>query len=59
LLESFVCPRCKRGLAIGDTDTVRCDSCRLVYPVVDGIPVLLIDEARPSAPGKEVGFKPR
>jgi uncharacterized protein YbaR (Trm112 family) len=27
-------------------------------PVVDGIPVLLIDEASPFAPGEEVGLKP-
>ena len=58
LLESFVCPRCRGGLAMA-ADAVRCDSCRLVYPVVGGVPVLLIDEARPSAPGKEVGLKPR
>jgi uncharacterized protein YbaR (Trm112 family) len=58
LLESFVCPRCK-GVLVIDADAVRCDACRLIYPVVDGIPVLLIEEARPSGTGEEVGLKPR
>ena len=57
LLAAFVCPKCKGVLAIG-ADAVRCDACRLVYPVVGGIPVLLIEEARPSPPGEELGLKP-
>jgi uncharacterized protein YbaR (Trm112 family) len=55
-LESFVCPRCKGGLAI-DAGAVRCEVCRLLYPIVDGIPVLVIDEARPLPAGEEVGLK--
>ena len=27
--------------------TLTCETCRLVYEVRDGIPILLIDEARP------------
>ena len=46
--EIFVCPRCKGGLAAA-ADVLRCAACRLAYPVVDGIPVLLIDEAMPMA----------
>jgi uncharacterized protein YbaR (Trm112 family) len=57
LLESFVCPRCKGVVAVHG-HAVRCDACRLVYPVVGGIPVLVIGEARPSAPGEKVGLKP-
>ena len=47
--EVFVCPRCKGRLAAA-ADVLRCAACRLAYPVVDGIPVLLIDEATPMAP---------
>ena len=46
--EVFVCPRCKGGL-VAAADVLRCAACRLAYPVVDGIPVLLIDEAMPLA----------
>ena len=56
-LEPFVCPRCKGDLSI-DAGTPRCEVCRLVYPIIDGIPVLLIDEARPLPAGETVGLKP-
>jgi len=46
--EVFVCPRCNGGL-VAAADVLRCAACRLAYPVVDGIPVLLIDEAMPMA----------
>ncbi|MEO8898353.1 MAG: Trm112 family protein [Candidatus Dormibacter sp.] len=48
--ELFVCPRCKGGLAAA-AHVLRCAACRLAYPVVDGIPDLLIDEAMPMASG--------
>lgn len=48
LLEILVCPRCKGELIlVEEPPTLRCERCRLVYPIEDGIPVLLIDEARP------------
>jgi uncharacterized protein YbaR (Trm112 family) len=45
LLEILVCPRCRSSLT--GTDELVCsdDSCGLVYPVRDGVPVLLIDGA--------------
>jgi uncharacterized protein YbaR (Trm112 family) len=46
--EVFVCPSCKGRLAAA-ADVLRCAACRLAYPVVDGIPVLLIGEAMPMA----------
>jgi uncharacterized protein YbaR (Trm112 family) len=48
--EVFVCPRCKGALAAA-AEALRCAACRLAYPVADGIPVLLIDEAMPMASG--------
>jgi uncharacterized protein YbaR (Trm112 family) len=47
LREILVCPNCHSALADGP-DELRCTSaeCGLVYRVEDGIPVLLIDEAR-------------
>ena len=55
-LAPFVCPRCKGDLSI-DVGTLWCEVCRLLYPIVDGIPVLLIDEARPLPTGEEVDLK--
>ncbi|HEX9164584.1 MAG TPA: Trm112 family protein [Gemmatimonadales bacterium] len=48
LLEILVCPRCKGDLEYRtDPESLVCHACRLVYAVEDGIPVMLIDEARP------------
>lgn len=48
LLEILACPRCKQPVEPDEDHTnLTCRSCRLVYPVRDGIPVMLIDEARP------------
>jgi uncharacterized protein len=33
-----------------DADVLTCTSCGRGYPVVDGIPVLLLDEATPPVP---------
>ena len=47
LLAIIVCPDCHGELAVDDAQTeLTCRSCGLVYPVRDGIPVLLVDEAR-------------
>ncbi|GAA0396004.1 hypothetical protein Acor_48680 [Acrocarpospora corrugata] len=49
LLDILACPSCKSPLrASADSDELACtaESCGLVYPVRDDIPVLLVDEAR-------------
>jgi uncharacterized protein YbaR (Trm112 family) len=45
LLEIIVCPDCRGALVVTGEELV-CGSCGLAYPVQDGIPVLLVDEAR-------------
>ena len=46
LLQILVCPKCKGELEYSTSPEVLvCHSCRLVYPVEDGIPIMLIDEA--------------
>lgn len=48
LLEILVCPRCKGELEHRlEPEALVCHACRLVYPVEDGIPIMLIDEAKP------------
>ena len=42
----LVCPRC-RGDLVDEPDALRCDACRLRYPIHNGIPVLLVDAAQP------------
>ena len=52
LLEILACPKCHSPLRKEpEGSELACTNaeCGLVYPVRDGIPVLLIDEARTSA----------
>ena len=44
LLEILACPACKTKVSL-DGDKLVCDSCRRRYPVKDGIPVMLVEEA--------------
>ena len=45
LLSIIICPSCHGDLSVTGNDLV-CAGCGLAYPVRDGIPVLLVDEAR-------------
>lgn len=48
LLEILACPQCKGPIRqVFEPEGLVCDNCRLRYPVVDDIPVMLIDEAQP------------
>ena len=55
LLEILVCPRCKGKLVYRkEADELICRPDRLAYPVKDGIPVMLEEEARKLPPEEEV-----
>ncbi len=46
LLDILACPDCKTPLAYDEAGgKLRCPRCRRAYPVRDGLPVLLKDEA--------------
>ncbi len=48
LLEILRCPKCKSEVKINDKQsslTCQNSECRLVYPIKDEIPVMLVDEA--------------
>lgn len=48
LLDILACPKCKGPIRLTPPgDSLACDACRLVYPIKDDIPVMLIDEATP------------
>ncbi len=47
LLQILVCPKCKGELEYREAQNeLVCGACRLRYEVRDGIPIMLIDEAR-------------
>jgi uncharacterized protein YbaR (Trm112 family) len=46
LLEILVCPQCKGEIELTEKqDGLICHACKLLYPIQDDIPVMLIDEA--------------
>ena len=47
LLDILACPKCKGELRLNQTeDGLICERCRLLYEIRDGIPIMLIDEAK-------------
>ncbi len=48
LLEIIACPKCKGPLTFNETkNSLRCQKCKLRYPITDGIPELLMEKAEP------------
>jgi uncharacterized protein YbaR (Trm112 family) len=49
LLEILACPLCKMDVKLleykSDHFGLQCIQCNRIYPIEDGIPVMLIDEA--------------
>ena len=50
LLEILACPACKTPVRLEEQKLV-CDQCGRRYPIRDGIPIMLMDEAeQPGGP---------
>jgi uncharacterized protein len=48
LLDILACPKCKGDVQLTEKqDGLVCRTCKLMYPIKDDIPVMLIDEAIP------------
>lgn len=53
LLEILVCPVCKGKLEFDKAaQELTCAPCQLAYPVRDGIPIMMQDEARHLSGGQ-------
>ena len=47
LLDLLVCPKCREKVYLSEKgDGLICDTCRLFYEIRDGIPIMLIGEAK-------------
>jgi uncharacterized protein len=48
LLDILACPKCKGDLHLTEAkDGLACEACKLVYPIKEDIPIMLIEEAQP------------
>ena len=46
LLEILACPKCKGDVHLNEKgDGLTCPACGLLYPIRDGFPVMLVEEA--------------
>ena len=55
LLDILVCPLCKSKLVYRKQEQeLICRGDRLAFPIKEGIPVMLEDEARELAPDEEI-----
>ncbi|MDA0830561.1 MAG: Trm112 family protein [Burkholderiales bacterium] len=49
LLDILVCPICKSELNLLPKNTeLACNACKLAFPIKNGIPIMLEEEARPT-----------
>jgi len=48
LLDILACPQCKGKIELSeDENALLCHTCQLAYDIRDGIPVMIIEEAKP------------
>lgn len=49
LLDILACPACKTDVQLVDMEKnekgLKCSACKRIYPIKDGIPVMLTEEA--------------
>jgi uncharacterized protein len=46
LIAILVCPACRGKIRVQEAEQgIECEGCGRVYPVRDGIPVMLVEEA--------------
>ncbi|MCK4994902.1 MAG: Trm112 family protein [Candidatus Omnitrophica bacterium] len=51
LLEILACPVCKEAVKL-ESERLICPKCHRKYPIKDGIPVMLVEEAEELEPKK-------
>ncbi len=48
LINILVCPKCRGSINLDkENDRLICEPCELFYEIKDGIPIMLIEEAKP------------
>lgn len=48
LKDILACPKCKGDLSFfEEKNEIHCKACKLVYPIREDIPVMLVEEAKP------------
>lgn len=49
MLNILACPKCQGDIKLLDEKNgLLCERCKLIYPIKDNIPVMLIEDALPA-----------
>lgn len=51
LLDELVCPACRKPVRLTGEAGLQCEACERIFPIRDGIPIMLLDEATPGSKG--------
>lgn len=54
-LQLLACPECKSSLSLHAQTELWCKVCGLAFPIRDGIPIMLTDEARALTADEKLG----
>lgn len=46
LLDILACPQCKGPVKLKNEESIICEKCLLLYEIRDGIPVMIIEQAK-------------
>lgn len=46
LLEILACPYCHAEVELVNSAKIKCCQCHRCYPIKDGIPIMLVEEAK-------------
>lgn len=54
LLKILACPKCKKDIYFDSSkNRLICKNCKVYYEIKDGIPIMLIEEAKPLEDANE------
>lgn len=56
LLEVLACPKCKGDVALKEM-FLTCKKCSLAFPILEGVPDMLIEESWPLKKAEKAMFK--
>lgn len=46
LLDILACPKCKGPVKLKENKGLVCEKCMLLYEIRDGIPIMIIEQAK-------------
>ena len=55
-MDIMACPKCKGDIGISRM-FLTCRKCGLAYPILEGVPDMLIEEAWPLGKARKAGFR--